>query len=118
MLIELESNQNTMTYKGYAAWIEYSDEDECFVGRIAGIQDCIGFHSESVEGLKEAFKEAVEDYLETCVAVGKAPQKPHSGKLMLRIPPELHASVAQAAQLSGQSIDQWISRALIRVSQS
>lgn len=109
---------NTMTYKGYAAWIEYSNEDEYFIGHIAGIKDIVGFHGESVTELQKAFKEAVEDYLETCAAVGKTPQKPYSGKLMLRIPPQLHASIAQAAQLRGQSINQWISRALIQASRS
>ncbi|WP_330924459.1 type II toxin-antitoxin system HicB family antitoxin [Candidatus Sororendozoicomonas aggregata] len=107
---------NTMTYKGYAASIEYSDDDECFIGHIAGIKDRVGFHGESVAELRESFQEAVEDYLETCAAVGKEPQKPYSGKLMLRIPPELHASIATAAQVSNQSINQWISRALSQAS--
>lgn len=70
---------NAMTSKGYGARVEYSDEDQCFVGHIAGIRDCVGFHSESVAGLRKAFKEAVEDYLETCAAVGKAPQSPIRG---------------------------------------
>ncbi|MBO9484707.1 MULTISPECIES: type II toxin-antitoxin system HicB family antitoxin [Gammaproteobacteria] len=107
---------NTMTYKGYAASIEYSDDDECFIGHIAGIKDRVGFHGESVSELKDAFHEAVEDYLETCASVGKEAQKPYSGKLMLRIPPELHASIATAAQVSGLSINQWISRALVQAS--
>ncbi|KEQ19474.1 type II toxin-antitoxin system HicB family antitoxin [Endozoicomonas numazuensis] len=107
---------NTMIYKGYAASIEYSDDDECFIGHIAGIKDRIGFHGESVADLKNAFHEAVDDYLETCSAIGKEPQKPYSGKLMLRIPPELHASIAIAAQVSGQSINQWISKALSQAS--
>jgi predicted HicB family RNase H-like nuclease len=103
---------NTMTYKGYAASIKYSDDDECFIGHIAGIKDRVGFHGESVTELKEAFYEATEDYLKTCAIVGKEPQKPYSGRLMLRIPPELHATIATAAQVSGQSINQWISRTL------
>lgn len=70
---------NAMTHKGCVARVEYSDEDQCFVGHIAGIRDCVGFHSESVAGLRKAFKEAVEDYLETCAAVGKAPQSPIRG---------------------------------------
>lgn len=107
---------NTMTYKGYAASIEYSDDDECFIGHIAGIKDRVGFHGQSVTELRESFQEAVEDYLETCSAVGKEPQKPYSGKLMLRIPPELHATIATAAQVSGQSINQWISSALVQAS--
>lgn len=65
---------NTMTYKGYAASFEYSDDDECLVGHIAGIKDRVGFHGKTVEKLEEAFHEAVEDYLETCAAVGKEPQ--------------------------------------------
>jgi len=49
-----------------------------------------------------AFEEAVNDYLETCIKVGKKIQKPYSGKLILRIRPEIHAAVATAAELSGQ----------------
>ncbi len=97
----------TMKYKGYCARIEYSDEDSCFVGHIAGIRDVVGFHGEAVTELKAAFEEAVSDYLETCKKVGKQPQKPYSGKLMLRIPPKVHAAVAQAAEVSGKSINQW-----------
>ena len=98
---------NTMTYRGYAARIEYSDEDQCLVGHIAGIKDVVGFHGESVAELHAAFEEAVEDYLETCAQLGRAPQKPYSGKLMLRVPPEVHAAVAAAAEVSGKSINQW-----------
>jgi predicted HicB family RNase H-like nuclease len=97
----------TMTYKGYAARIEYSDEDGCFIGHVAGIQDVVGFHGESVAELRAAFEEAVDDYLETCEKLNRSPQKPYSGNLMLRVPPELHAAVATAAEVSGQSINQW-----------
>ena len=51
----------TMTYQGYAAHIEYSDEDACFVGHIAGIRDRVGFHGDSVDELRIAFQDAVED---------------------------------------------------------
>jgi len=103
---------NTMTYKGYAARIEYSDEDACFIGHIAGIVDVVGFHANSVPKLRAAFEEAVEDYLQTCGKLGRAAQKPASGRLMLRVPPEVHTAAlvaalvaAQvAAQVSGQSL--------------
>jgi predicted HicB family RNase H-like nuclease len=98
---------NTMTYRGYAARIEYSDEDQCLVGHIAGIIDVVGFHGDSVAELRIAFEEAVADYLEACEKLNRAPQKPYSGKLMLRVPPEVHAAVAAAAQVSGKSINQW-----------
>ncbi len=97
----------TMKHKGYSARIEYSDEDSCFVGHIAGIRDIVGFHGEAVSELRAAFEEAVDDYLETCQKLGKQPKKPYSGKLLLRIPPKVHAAVAQAAEVSGKSINQW-----------
>ena len=96
-----------MKHKGYSARIEYSDEDACFVGHIAGIHDIVGFHGDAVRELRTAFEEAVDDYLDTCKKAGRQPQKPYSGKLMLRIPPKVNAAVAQAAEVSGKSIDQW-----------
>ena len=62
---------NTMNYKGYSARIEYSGEDDCFVGHIAGINDIVGFHGNSVPKLHAAFEEAVDDYLTTCKKVHK-----------------------------------------------
>ena len=105
---------NTMTYKGYAARIEYSDEDQCLIGHVAGINDVVGFHGNSVTDLRAAFEEAVEDYLLTCEKLNRAPQKPYSGKLMLRVSPEIHAAVAAAAQVSGKSINQWAAEAFTR----
>ena len=64
-----------MTYKGYAARIEYDDDDGIFTGWIAGIRDGVGFHADSVDDLRQAFHEAVEDYFEACAKIGKEPQK-------------------------------------------
>lgn len=97
----------TMMYKHYAAHIEFSDEDDCFIGHIAGIRDVVGFHASSVEELRLAFHEAVDDYLATCEKLGKAPQRPYSGKVMLRIPPEIHERAAMKAQAMGKSLNQW-----------
>ena len=103
---------NTMNYKGYSARIEYDDGDGIFTGRIAGIRDGVGFHAETVEGLREAFHEAVEDYIETCAKVGKEPQKAFSGQVMFRISPEVHRKAALAAELSGKSLNQWAEEVL------
>jgi predicted HicB family RNase H-like nuclease len=104
----------TMTYKGYAAQIQYSEEDGCFVGHLAGIPDIVGFHADSVAGLRAAFEEAVDDYLDTCKKLRTRPRQPYSGELLLQIPPEIHASVAIAAEGSGKSVDQWATEVLKR----
>ena len=101
-----------MTYNGYAARIEYSDKDGCFVGHVAGIRDVVGFHGESVTELRAAFVEAVDDYIETCAKLGRPPQKPYSGKLMLRIDPALHAQAAALAEAQGKSLNAWTQEVL------
>jgi len=98
----------TMQHRGYPAHIEYSEDDGCFVGHIAGIRDIVGFHGDSVAELRTAFEEAVDDYLDACARLGKEPQKSYSGNLMLRLPPELHAAVATAAEIRKTSINQWV----------
>jgi predicted HicB family RNase H-like nuclease len=98
---------STMTHKGYAARVDYDDDDGIFFGRIAGIRDGVGFHADTVEGLRAAFHEAVEDYIATCAKIGKTPQKPYSGQIMVRVAPEVHARAALAAQLAGKSLAKW-----------
>lgn len=104
--------KNAMTYKGYTARIEFDARDNILVGRLLGIHDIVSFHADSVAELHSAFEEAVDDYLETCEKVGKSPDKPSSGKLMLRVPPEVHSAALIAAQSFGISLNQWATNVL------
>ena len=101
--------KNAMTYKGYAARIEFDAEDRIFFGRLTGIRDMVTFHGQTVNELEAAFKEAVDHYLDTCARLGDAPNKSYSGKLTLRIPPSVHAAIASAAETSGKSLNKWVS---------
>jgi predicted HicB family RNase H-like nuclease len=105
---------NAMTYQGYAAAIEFDAEDRIFAGRLVGIQDIVTFHGSSVDDLESAFHEAVDHYLETSAKIGRKPQKPYSGNMMLRVSPDLHARAAAAAELAGKSLNQWAADALGR----
>ena len=105
---------NAMTYKGYAALVEFDADDHIFAGRLVGIDDIVTFHGASVDELEAGFRESVDHYLETSERLGRKPQKPYSGKLMLRVAPDLHARLATAAELSGKSLNQWASEALGR----
>jgi predicted HicB family RNase H-like nuclease len=104
--------RDTLSYRGYTAKIEFDAADRVFFGRLAGINDGVGFHADTVEDLIAAFREAVDDYTETCAKIGKPPQKPYSGKLMFRVDPEIHAQAALAAKLKGQSLNTWAANAL------
>jgi predicted HicB family RNase H-like nuclease len=103
---------NTMTFKGYTARVEYDERDNIFIGRILGIRDTISFHGETVAQLRSEFELAVKDYLADCKERGLSPEKPASGKLLLRVPAEVHGRALIAAQAAGKSLNQWATEAL------
>jgi predicted HicB family RNase H-like nuclease len=96
-----------MEYNGYRASVEFDAEDEIFFGHVLGINDIVGFHADTVSDLKSAFREAVDDYLDACKQIGKAPEKAFSGNLMLRVDPAVHSQAAIAAESAGKSLNQW-----------
>jgi predicted HicB family RNase H-like nuclease len=103
---------NTMTHKGYTARVEYDERDNLFVGRILGIRTIVSFHGETVAQLRAEFELAVKDYLADCKEQGIYPEKPASGKLLLRVPPEVHGRAIVAAQAAGKSLNQWATEVL------
>ncbi len=103
---------NKLTYKSYTARIDFDERDNIFVGRLLGIKDVIGFHADNVADLREAFEESVEDYLDACAAIGKSPDKMVSGKVLLRLSPDIHAAAQIKAQSLGKSLNQWASETL------
>jgi predicted HicB family RNase H-like nuclease len=109
---------NTMRYNGYDARVEFDPEDRIFVGHIAGIRDVVGFHGASVDELEAAFHEAVDDYLAACKKLRQTPNKPFSGRVMLRLPPEVHARASAAAQVHGLSFNQWATQVLDTAAQT
>ena len=103
---------NTLNYKGYLGTVNFSEKDECFYGKIEGIDGLVNFEGQSVSELKEAFHEAVDDYIAYCVTEGIEPHKSYSGQLNIRIKPETHSRIAALAKQAGESINAFISQAL------
>jgi predicted HicB family RNase H-like nuclease len=103
---------NTMQYKNYMAKVEYDDEAGVFHGEVIDLRDVITFEGESVDELRQAFEDSVEDYLEFCAQRGEEPEKPFSGRLLLRISPELHREISMLAKLDDSSLNQWIKERL------
>ncbi len=103
---------NTMSHKGYSARVEFDERDDIFVGRILGVRTMISFHGKTVAGLRAAFRAAVDDYLRECKEDGTRPEKPVSGKLLLRVPPEVHGRALVAAHAAGKSLNQWATELL------
>ncbi|MDR3320056.1 MAG: type II toxin-antitoxin system HicB family antitoxin [Desulfovibrio sp.] len=108
----MKSTNNVMSHKGYVGTVEYSEDDACLFGRIVGIRDIISYEGESVTEIRKTFVEAVEDYLRHCAQTGKEPNKPYSGKFVLRVDPALHAHLAVKAQANNMSLNQFAAEVL------
>jgi predicted HicB family RNase H-like nuclease len=104
-----------MTDKGYTGVFEYYPDDNTFHGQVAGIMDVVHFTGASIDELKQALADSVEDYLEFCAEQGKEPQKPYSGRFNVRIKPELHQRIASRAAQDGKSLNAWVAEALTKV---
>jgi len=105
-----------LEHNGYTGNVEFDDDAGLFHGEVLDTRDVITFQGTSVEELETAFRESVEDYLEFCKERGEAPDKPFSGRLMLRLPADLHRRIHVEARREGKSINQWITDRLERAS--
>jgi len=106
---------STMEYNGYRGSVEFSQEDRVLHGRILGIEDIVSFEGSHVDELERAFREAEDDYLKFCEEIGKTPERAYSGRIPLRITPELHRSLALLAESSGDSLNAWLARELTQI---
>ena len=86
-----------LEYKGYTGKVEFDDEAEIFHGDVCGLRDVITFQSRSASELKKAFRDSIDDYLEFCAEQGQEPDRPFSGKMIVRMSPDLHRDLHNTA---------------------
>ena len=104
--------KDVLQHKGFIGSVHFSAADECFFGKIEGIDGLITFEGQDVSELKKAFKDAVEDYLELCKLTGKPSHKSYKGSFNVRVTPELHKKAAQKSLLLGISLNQLVQKAI------
>ena len=104
--------KNIMRYKDYYATINYEDATSTFYGQIEDIDDLVSFESDTVQGLKSEFKNAIEEYLEVCKEHGKEPNKPYKGSFNVRVGPELHKRAVMMARINNMSLNQFVESAI------
>lgn len=100
------------TYKGYNGKVEYDSDADLFHGEVVDLRDVITFQGRSVDELKIAFRESIDDYIAFCEEKGERPEKPFTGKLMLRLPPDVHRKVFLQAKKEGKSLNEFITEKL------
>ncbi len=101
-----------MEYKGYVGKVEIDDDAGILHGEVINVRDVITFEGESVDEVQKAFRDSVDDYLDFCAKRKESPEKPFSGKFVLRLPAELHRKVYIQAKLEDKSLNGWVTDVL------
>lgn len=101
-----------MKYKGYHGHVSYDEDAKLFHGEVVGLRDVVTFQGKSVDEIEQAFKDSVDEYLDFCKELGRTPEKPFSGKLILRLPEEIHQRAALEAKYQGMSLNSWIKQSI------
>jgi predicted HicB family RNase H-like nuclease len=101
-----------MEYKGYIGKVEIDEEVGILYGEVINVRDVITFEGTTVDEVQQAFRESVDDYLEFCAQRGESPEKPFSGKFVVRLPAELHRKAYIQAKLKDKSLNSWITEVL------
>ena len=102
----------------YAKFVEWSDEDQCFIGRCPEIMGG-GVHGRDEARVYAELCRAVEEMLALIHADGQElPEalaaKKFSGKFVLRVEPALHRRLAAKALASGESLNTFCANSLVK----
>ena len=101
-----------MEYKGYVGKVEIDDDAGILYGEVINVRDVITFEGESVDEVQKAFRDSVDDYLDFCAKRKESPEKPFSGKFVVRLPAELHRKAYIQAKLEDKSLNGWVTDVL------
>lgn len=92
--------------------IRFDDEADIFHGEVTGLRDVVTFQGRTVDEVKSAFRESIDDYLDFCASRGETPNKPYSGRFLLRVDPALHRKLVALSTDEGESLNNWIASRL------
>lgn len=101
-------------YKGYIGKVEFDNDAGVFHGEVLNLRDVVTFEGKTVAELRRAFQESVDDYLEFCAERRESPEKPYSGRFVVRVDPDLHKRLVMRAKLKDKSLNAWV-RAVLQV---
>jgi len=101
-----------MEYKGYIGKVEIDEQADLLHGEVINIRDVVTFEGKTVAELQQAFRDSIDDYLEFCAQRGEDPEKPFSGRFVLRLPADLHRQAYIKAKLADKSLNNWVAEVI------
>lgn len=95
-------------YKGYVGVFDFDPKIDSFHGTVINTNDVITFYGASIKELRKEMRTSVDEYLTFCREQDREPEKPFSGKMMIRTDPGLHRRVAIEAARRRQSMNSYV----------
>lgn len=102
--------KNVMDIKGYKAVIAFDPETNLFRGEFVDLNGGADFYAADVKSLQKEGALSLKVFLDMCREDGVEPLKRYSGKLMVRLPGDLHQKAAVSAAAHGQSLNAWLTQ--------
>lgn len=114
---------NTLQYKKHTCLVTYFNVKDCLNGRVLGMSQIPSFTSKTIEGIKDEFHRAVDDYIAACEGEGKKPAQAFTGNYTVRTSPAIHEALALYAaqqevkfsQIMQQAIGEFITNHNIEI---
>ena len=103
-----------MEYKGYIGKVEYDPDAKILHGEVFGIRDVVTFQADSPKDVEREFHASVDEYLAYCAERGESPNKPFSGRFLVRVDPDLHRTLSTLAEAFDKSLNALVSEYLYR----
>lgn len=95
----------TLEHKGYQGSVEVDIDTGVLFGKLLFVNDLVTYEAATVPEIQREFQAAVEDYLQTCQALGRSPEQPCSGAFNVRVGPRLHRAASIRAQKDGVKLN-------------
>ena len=69
--------EHCLAYRGYRGTINFSEELQCFYGKIDDITLLVCYEGDTRSSLRDSFEMAVDEYLLNCARMGRKPERPY-----------------------------------------
>lgn len=104
--------KDRMQYAGYTGSVHYSDDDQLLYGKVEFIRDLISYEGEDAKSIRQAFEEAVDNYLAMHKTQGSEPEQPFKGSFNVRPGSDLHRRAVLFAKEHDVNLNHVVAKAL------
>ena len=100
-----------LKHGGYLGKVEVEDDE--FYGVVVNLhRDHVDFRGRTIDEVREAFHDSVDFYLKGCEEDGEEPERPFSGRFVVRLPPATHRRASTLSRIENRSLNAVVADAI------